>query len=187
MRSWEVYARELYQSLGISRRHAVTKHHVSEGRRKGAPFCSSVEVICKIAVLDISFEALHDAVLVLCVMAEMPHVQNACHSVGFARPRRAADEDKRHILLALSHIQMSCGSLQSSRHASDVSVSFQEQFNDCSFLFCTADFVETVFHFLHGIGQDSMPLLLNLEHQLIYHQKKSKEALDSCLLCMSGT
>lgn len=75
------------------------------------PIVRKGSLVCKVPVLDASLEGFHDAVLVLGVVAEVPHIQDAGDCVGFPRPRRSTDEHKGHGLAAFSHIQMPCSCL----------------------------------------------------------------------------
>ncbi len=77
-----------------------------------SPLLSSIEVVSKIALLHICPEAVHYAVLMPSVVAQVPNIEDAGHSVGFAGSRWSADEDKWHGLFLLPHIQMPGSCLQ---------------------------------------------------------------------------
>lgn len=55
-------------------------------------------------LLHAGSQGVHEAVLVPGVVAEVPHVQYPCHSVGLPRAGGAADEHKGHGGIAVSRV-----------------------------------------------------------------------------------
>lgn len=51
-------------------------------------------------------QLVDDGVLMLCVMRQVPNVQDSGHSVRFSRPWRPADQNKGHLFPVLSNVEV---------------------------------------------------------------------------------